>query len=70
MEGQVRSDGDLHPGWVQWQRSEEGHSSRQWSGGRRRISCFGSGRWDLESVAVLMRGLSIQRFQTSVASER
>ena len=68
--GQVRSDGDLHPGWVQWQLSEEGHSSQQWSGGRRRISCYGSWRWDLESVAVLITGLSIWRFQTSVASER
>ena len=44
---------------------QEGHSSQQWSGSRKRISLVGSGGWDLEGVAVLMTGVSIWRFQTS-----
>ena len=44
---------------------QEGHSSQQWPGSRKRISIVGSGGWDLEGVAVLMAGLSVWRFQTS-----
>ena len=50
------------PGWMQRHRPREGHCSRQKS-----QSPVGSpGRWDLESVVVLMMVLSFWRFQTYV----
>ena len=50
------------PGRVQSQRSQEGHSSQQWCGGRKSSSCrVVSGDWGLESAAMLMTGLSIWR---------